>query len=122
MSAILETLSKSLESDAELQAELEQTATRLAELRREKKLRDLKRSKERRAAQGARKPPAKPPDSPPGTDYAYGVAAIGRETGQKPNSVYYTFANGGYGDAVWKLGPRTLVGRISKLRNLGPRD
>jgi hypothetical protein len=107
-----------------LQAELQQTKQRLAELRRARKLALLARAKERRQQSGV---PEKshtkehhPPDPSAEGDYAYGAIAIGKITKQTRAQVYYWHNNGMYGNAVWKAGAKSLVGRISKLRNLGP--
>jgi hypothetical protein len=107
-----------------LQTELEQAKQRLDELRRAKKLRDLARAKQRCAEAGIpEKPHVKlhPPTNTSATDYAYGARAIGRITGQDVGTVYYWHKNGMYGDAVWAAGPKSLVGSVAKLKNLGPR-
>jgi hypothetical protein len=105
-------------------ADADQAKARLEELRRRKRLADLERSKARRALLDAPKPQKDTvaPEQPvEGALYAYGAAAIGKITNQKPSSVYYWFKRGLFGDAVWNPGGKTLVGSVAKLRTLGPR-
>ena len=113
-----------LDPDA-LQVELQQAKARLAELRRQKKLADLARARQQRTQAGI---PEKShvkthqPVETSGGDYAFGARAIAKVTGQRVDQVYYWHKTGMYGDAVWAAGPKSLVGSIPKLRNLGPRS
>jgi hypothetical protein len=52
----------------------------------------------------------------------WGAAGIGFITDQSSGEVYYHFNRGHYGDAVWRFGPRLLVGDEKKLRRLGHAD
>jgi hypothetical protein len=108
-----------------LQAAISEAKEQLAKLRRQKKLADLARAKQLRAAAGI---PEKshhkdhPAEQPSGNEgYAHGARAIGRVTSQTPGQVYYWHKCGYYGDAVWSAGPKSLIGNIAKLRDLGPR-
>jgi hypothetical protein len=117
---------KSNADSAALQAAISETKEKLAQLRRQKKLADLAFAKQLRAQAGI---PEKshhknhPIEAAPseGEGYAFGARAIGKITGQTPGQVYYWFKCGYFKDAVWAPGPKSLVGSISKLRNLGPR-
>jgi hypothetical protein len=60
----------------------------------------------------------KPLKNAPPSDLAWGSAEIGAETGLRPGQVYYFFATGRFGDAVWKFSPRKLVGSRKRLREL----
>jgi hypothetical protein len=112
-----------------LQEQIQRTKERLAELRREKKLADLTRARELRKLQGIpekshHKTPA-PATEASDSDYVFGAANIGKELGQTAGQVYYFQQRGAYVDvngdpAVVKLGPRTLMGYRSRLRNLRP--
>jgi hypothetical protein len=112
-----------LDPDA-LQDELQRAKQRFTELRRQKKLADIAAARHRRSEAGI---PEKshvknhPPVDASESEYVYGARAIARVTGMAPSSVYYWHRNGMFGDAVWAAGPKTLVGSVSKLRNLGPR-
>jgi hypothetical protein len=120
---VTDTTTYHLNSDA-LQTELLEAKQRLAELRRKKKLADLERAKQRRQLSGEPEKPhtkAHPPETSAESDYAFGARAIARVTGQTPQQVYYWHRMQMYGDAVWAAGPKSLVGSIPKLRNLGPR-
>ena len=109
----------------DLDAELLQTKQRLAELRRKKKLADLARAKQRRVQLGVSEKShtkAHPPEASSEGEYVFGARGIARITGQKVGQVYYWHKCGMYRDAVWSAGPKSLVGSISKLRNLGPQS
>jgi hypothetical protein len=47
---------------------------------------------------------------------AWGAAAIGEEIDRSPQQVRYLWRIGALGDAVKKLGHRTLIGDRSKLK------
>jgi hypothetical protein len=52
------------------------------------------------------------------SDLLSGCEAIAREIGWKKDQVYYGHAQGHFGGAVWKFGPRKLQGSKRKLREL----
>jgi hypothetical protein len=51
-----------------------------------------------------------------GEDLAWGCAAIGEEINRTPEQVSAMFRAGVFGDAVQKLGHKTICGSRSKLR------
>jgi hypothetical protein len=115
----------------EIDAELAQMRARKAELIARKRKVELEASRNVLRQAGvpdkphtASTPPVAKADEP--SDYVYGAVGIAGVTNQPVSSVYYWFAQGAYVDvngnpAVVKLGPRTLMGYKSRLRNLKPR-
>lgn len=49
------------------------------------------------------------------SDVVWGREAIGKVVGLKPGQVGYLFSKGAFGDAVVKVGHKTLAGDRSKL-------
>jgi hypothetical protein len=135
--------------DVELQTEIREEKEKIARLRRQVKLNQLARAKLLRALAGIPERPHRKDRSAEaavatettaeadaavaaasssddsagggGADYVFGAMNIGKEVGLTPDQVYNWHRNGYFGDAVWNVGPKTLAGKISKLRNLGPR-
>src|SRR5262245_28827334 len=55
---------------------------------------------------------------PPSDDWLWGALAIGNFIGRKPTQVYYLHSIGAFGNAVKKLGHKTLVGSRRGLRRI----
>jgi hypothetical protein len=52
------------------------------------------------------------------SDWVWGGEAIAEELGCTPEQLYYLFSTGIFGDAVFKLGRKTMVASRSRLREL----
>jgi hypothetical protein len=59
-----------------------------------------------------------PTNSNNDSDFAWHAEGIGAVINKPPSQVYYLYEQGLLGDAVVKLGPKTLLGSKSRLRNL----
>jgi hypothetical protein len=61
---------------------------------------------------------AKTSTDEPESNFAWGALAIGKVINRTASQVHYLHEQGLLGDATFKLGHRTLVGDIAKLRDL----
>jgi hypothetical protein len=52
------------------------------------------------------------------SDWIWGGEAIAKEIGCTPEQLYYLFSTGVFGDAVFKLGRKTMIASRSRLREL----
>jgi hypothetical protein len=52
------------------------------------------------------------------SDWIWHGEAIAKEIGCTPEQLYYLFSQGVFGDAVFKLGRKTMVASRSRLREL----
>ncbi len=62
--------------------------------------------------------PSEKSDDAAAADTVWGAEAIGAEIERSASQIYYLFERGHLKGAVCKLGPRTLIGSRSKLKNL----
>ena len=93
-----------------LQRELAETRKRLAELKR-------RATAEQQATERAGKTRSTI-ENPEASDWVWGARLLGLLLNRSQSQIYYLYAQGYFGDAVWKMSRKNLVGSRAKLAAL----